>query len=184
MTPQPQAPNELGLIAGLGAVGGALAFLVHGALTQRPWLPIYEPPTHPVAELAQAPVALPSAEGEVLYGAKCAACHQADGRGLPGAFPPLAGSSWLVQDSETPIRIALLGLSGPIEVSGVKFEGAMPNLGLSNAELAQILSYVRSAWGNSAGAVQEADVARVRTSLNGRNEAWDAEALRALRSAP
>jgi mono/diheme cytochrome c family protein len=184
MTPQPQAPNELGLIAGLGAVGGVLAFLVYGALTQRPWLPTYEPPKYPVVELALAPVARPSAEGEVLYGAKCAACHQADGRGLPGAFPPLAGSSWLVQDSATPIRIALLGLSGPIEVSGMKFEGAMPNLGLSNSEVAQILSYVRSAWGNRAGGVEEADVERVRASLNGRLEAWDAVALGALRSAP
>lgn len=176
--------DELGLIAGLGAVAGVLAFVVHGALTGRPYLPSYEPPKHPVPELAQAPAVANSAQGEALYTARCGACHQADGRGLPAAFPPLAGSSWLVQDPETPIRIVLLGLSGSIEVGTSKFDGAMPMLGLPDDEIAHILSYVRSAWGNAASAVEEADVARVRAALNGRSGAWDAQALQALRQAP
>ncbi|MCI0454943.1 MAG: cytochrome c, partial [Candidatus Dadabacteria bacterium] len=58
----------------------------------------------------------PKADGSVVYANICAACHQANGQGVPGAFPPLAGSEWLLKDAETPILIVLHGLQGAIEV--------------------------------------------------------------------
>lgn len=168
----------------LGSVAGTLAFLVHGALAHRPFLPSYEPPrfAEPAVVAPRAPSGPEAAEGQALYVAKCAACHQADGRGLPGAFPPLAGSSWASADPETPIRIALLGLSGPIEVNGKTFDSAMPALGLTDEEVAPIVSYVRSAWGNQAAPVTTAQVTAVRNLLQGRTTPWDAKTLSSLRA--
>lgn len=186
-----EAERNLFLMVGSGL--GVSAFFLHGLLADLPAVPKYEPPHYdpaPASAAAAAPSGVEGAGeapapqgGEALYGAKCAACHQANGAGLPGAFPPLAGSSWLVEDPETPIRIALLGLSGPIEVNGQKFDSAMPGLGLNDQEIADILSYVRSAWGNQASAVTPEMVAEVRSSLAGRTDPWDAETLKSLRNA-
>ena len=90
------------------------------------------------------------AKGEKLFIQQCAACHQATGLGVPGAFPPLAGSPWPVGSEERVIKIVLAGLAGEIEVNGQKYVGNMPNIGagLKDAQVANIISYVRSAWGN------------------------------------
>ncbi|NQV86598.1 MAG: cytochrome c, partial [Woeseiaceae bacterium] len=89
------------------------------------------------------------AKGEAVYLANCAACHQPTGRGLTGAFPPLAGSDFLRGDRKAVMSAALFGLTGPITVNGVEYNGVMPSLGhLTDADLAAALSYVFNSWGN------------------------------------
>lgn len=115
---------------------------------------------------APAPAAAAGAapDGAAIYAARCVACHQANGAGLPGAFPPLAASEWVLGAPERPAAIVLHGLSGPISVKGATYAGAMPAFGaqLSEAEIAAVLSHVRSSFGNTAGPVDAALVAAVR----------------------
>jgi mono/diheme cytochrome c family protein len=118
------------------------------------------------------------------YQTICQTCHQADGNGLPGAFPPLAGSEWVNGDPETPIRIALLGLVGEIEVKGQKFNAIMPPpVGITDEQIAEAVSHARTNFGNTAGAVDVELVKTVRASLAGRTQSWSAAELAALRAA-
>jgi nitrite reductase (NO-forming) len=105
------------------------------------------------------------ARGMHLYQTVCAACHQADGRGLPNAIPPLAGSDFLLANKERAVRVLLQGLSGPIVVNGKDFNGVMPKLPLTDEDIAGALSFVRSSFGNSESAVSIADVRKARTNL-------------------
>ena len=99
----------------------------------------------PVADLSRA------ADGQQVFNAHCVACHQATGKGLPGVFPPLDGSEWVTGDERVLASIVLHGITGDIIVAGVAYKGAMPSFAqLSNAELAAVLSHVRSAWSNKA----------------------------------
>ncbi|HEY0947507.1 MAG TPA: cytochrome c [Opitutaceae bacterium] len=104
----------------------------------------------------------PVLRGEKLFAQTCAACHQPDGRGLPGAFPPLAGSDFLLADADRAVRVVTRGLSGPVTVNGVEYRSAMPPMPLNDQDVAAVLSYVMQAWGNRGPAVAIADVARVR----------------------
>jgi nitrite reductase (NO-forming) len=105
------------------------------------------------------------ARGAQVYTTTCAACHQPNGAGIPGAFPPLANSDYLMANKERAIGVVLHGLSGPITVNGVPFNAVMPGLSLSDRDVAAVLSYVRRNFGNTASdMVTEADVARVRAS--------------------
>lgn len=104
------------------------------------------------------------AAGQPLFASNCGACHQANGLGLPGTIPPLAGSDFLVKnDRERILSTVLTGLTGPIKVNGNSFNATMPPWNhLSNDELANILTYVFNSWGNHQGAVLPAEVARAR----------------------
>ena len=105
-------------------------------------------------------------KGEAVYLANCAACHQPTGKGLTGAFPPLAGSDFLKGDRKAVMSAALFGLSGPITVNGVDYNGVMPSLGhLKDEDLAAALTYVFNAWGNDGAAVSVAEVAALRVEL-------------------
>ena len=104
-----------------------------------------------VADLSgPAPAAAGAAvDGKALFAAQCAACHQATGQGLPGVFPPLAGSEWVTGEPRVLANILLHGITGEIEVEGQKFNGQMPAFAqLSDAELAGVASYIRSSWSN------------------------------------
>lgn len=144
----------------------------------------------PGGGLASGATADDLAQGGKIYYRSCTGCHQARGEGKPGRYPPLVGTSWLLDDAETPIRLLLLGATGPMEVNGVVYNDVMPNLGvtLSDEEIALVLTYVRSSWGNSAPAITEVDVARVRASLGDRQAPWaggaELEAARATRVLP
>ena len=97
---------------------------------------------------------LPSFASEDLYKTKCLMCHQAGGVGIPNAFPPLAESEWVNGPAENLIRIQLRGLTGEITVKGKKYKSMMPpNVAMTDAEIASVLTYVRSNFGNKAGAV-------------------------------
>ncbi len=118
------------------------------------------------AETAGAAAEELMARGEAVYITNCAACHQPDGSGLKGAFPPLAGSDYLRGDRKTVMGAALFGLSGPITVNGVDYNGVMPSLGhLPDDDLAAALTYVFGSWGNNLAAVSVAEVAALRAEL-------------------
>lgn len=104
--------------------------------------------------------------GRAAFAIYCASCHQPSGEGLKGVFPPLAGSDFLVADVKRSIRIVLQGISGELRVNGVVYNGAMPPLGgLEDDKVADVLTFVRSAWGNRAGPVTIAEVAEVRAKI-------------------
>ena len=102
--------------------------------------------------------------GKAVYLANCAACHQPTGTGLTGAFPPLAKSDYLAkQPLDKIINVVVKGLNGPITVNGANYNTVMPAVaGLSDADVANVLTYVYASWGNSPKAVTPAQVAAVR----------------------
>lgn len=119
-----------------------------------------------VAELqGAAPAAAgATADGAAVFSARCVACHQATGAGLPGVFPPLAGSEWVAGKAETLVAIVLHGISGPLTVKGSSYNGAMPAFKdqLTNAEIAAVLSHIRGTWGNQAESITADTVTNVR----------------------
>lgn len=105
------------------------------------------------------------ASGKELFEKYCLSCHQADGNGVRGMFPPLAGNKTITGEPDTLIRIVLLGLTGSIEVNGATYDQVMPAQDyLKDAEIADILTYIRSSWGNNAAAVATEDIAKERQS--------------------
>jgi nitrite reductase (NO-forming)/hydroxylamine reductase len=118
------------------------------------------------AEVASGEIDGVMARGEALFLANCAACHQPTGQGLPGAFPPLAASDFLQGNRQEVMTAALFGLSGPITVNGQDYNGVMPSAGfLKDQELADVLTYVFSSWGNTGSAVSAEEVAALRATL-------------------
>lgn len=117
-------------------------------------------------------------DGAAVYASRCVACHQASGAGLPGVFPPLAGSEWVTGKETTLIALVLHGATGPLTVKGNTYNGAMPAFGaqLQDAELAAVLTHVRSQWGNSAAPVSADTVAMVRKETAARTEPFKGDA--------
>ena len=112
------------------------------------------------AEVAQGDV------GRAGYEAYCQSCHQPDGSGMAGAFPPLANSDYLLADPERGILAVLRGISGSIKVNGATYNSVMPHLAyLSDDDVAAIVTYVLNSWGNDGGSVSVGDVARLRQEL-------------------
>ena len=136
----------------------------------------------PKASLAGGPVAFEpdAAKGEKLFLANCAACHQATGLGVPGAFPPLVKSIWVTGSEDRLIKSILAGFAGEIEVNGVKYNGNMPNIGagLKDSQVAHIATYVRQAWGNVAEPVMDTKVAEVRKAIGNRAQYLPADLLK------
>ena len=132
---------------------------------------------------------IPNAAPETPTGAtlfqRCATCHQLTGQGLAGSFPPLAGSEWAnAREVAVPIRIVLHGLMGPITVARQHFNSAMPPYGtnqpMDDSAVAAVLTYVRSAWGNTGSVVTPAEVAAQRAATASRTTPWTAKDLQAL----
>jgi mono/diheme cytochrome c family protein len=97
-----------------------------------------------------------SADGEKVYTSNCASCHGPAGAGVPGAFPPLAGNKAILGSDKYVSDVLLYGLQGEINASGQNYNGVMPAWAatLSDAEIAAVLTHIRSTWGNSAPAVK------------------------------
>lgn len=131
---------------------------------------------------AQAAAPGAAVDGGTIFAANCAACHQANGQGLPGVFPPLVGSEWVVGDPKVLANILLHGVSGKIEVAGQSFDGMMPAFAqLSDAEIAGVLTHIRSTWGNQAEAISADFVASEREAGSARTTPFEGgEALKAL----
>ena len=103
------------------------------------------------------------AYGEQIYEQNCVACHQKDGQGTPGAFPPLVGAGDYYGDAQNHARIIVHGLNGEIVVRGVTYNGVMAPWGqLSNYAIAAVATYERNSWGNEDGIVLPEDVEAVR----------------------
>lgn len=94
----------------------------------------------------------------------CTACHGPDGRGTPGVFPPLVGQAEHLGTCEDTARIILRGLSGPLVVDGILYQGTMPPQAalLDDVQIAAVATYIRTAWGNDYGPCTPQTVARVR----------------------
>lgn len=104
------------------------------------------------------------AAGEKLYQTYCIACHQGDGKGDGSRFPPLAGTRWVTGNKARLISAVIHGLSGEIDVEGQKYNGVMPAHGfLSDAQVAQVLTFIRQSFGNQAQSVSAEEVLDVRT---------------------
>jgi mono/diheme cytochrome c family protein len=103
-------------------------------------------------------------KGQALYTMNCSACHQANGEGQLGAYPPIRGSGVVTKDDATKhIRIVLNGLRGA-KAGGVVYANAMPPFGsiLNDSEIADIINHERSSWGNHGKLVTPAQVAAQR----------------------
>ncbi len=123
--------------------------------------------------------------GQVFHReAHCATCHQADGKGLDPAFPPLVGSSWVTGSEERLTKIVLHGIHGKIEVNGKVYDpekGVPPMTAfgsiLKDDEIAAVLTYVRNSWGNKAAPVLPETVKKVRAATKDRSIFWKPEEL-------
>lgn len=132
---------------------------------------IYLPEGGTIQEIGQsAPKFVPAktieeriARGKQIYNTSCFACHQMDGQGLPGAFPPLAKSDYLNNKTKA-ISAVIHGLEGKIKVNGKEYDSIMPAQLLSDEDAANVMTYVYSAWGNSKKVVTPAEVKAVRAS--------------------
>ena len=102
--------------------------------------------------------------GAQVYANNCSSCHQAQGTGTPGAFPPLAKNPVVVGDAAKVIHIVKYGLQGAVKVNGQSYNGQMPKWQgtLTDAQIASVVSFVRSSWGNHASAVATAQVSAVK----------------------
>lgn len=101
--------------------------------------------------------------GRAVYSRTCLACHQPTGLGLPPVFPPLAGSEWVVKDASTAVRIILNGMHGPITVRGVSYNAICPPVtGLTNQDMADVVTYVANSWGNRGPSMTKEEVMRLR----------------------
>ena len=101
--------------------------------------------------------------GRDLYVRNCFVCHQFNGAGVAGVFPPLAHSDWLAGNCERAIKTVVKGLAGEIEVNGKKYNGAMPPVAINDEEVADVFTYVLNQWGNGGGALSAVQVKDVRS---------------------
>ncbi len=168
------------------AVGGILGLVGLAACSKGQ---AKDPSGTPAESTASVPEAAPESgpTGATIY-QRCATCHQPNGKGMAGAFPPLAGSEWATaKDPAVPIRIVLHGLNGPITVAGQRYNSTMPAYGtnqpLDDSSVAAVLTYVRSSWGNTASEVTPAEVAAQRSATSSRTAQWTAKDLQALMEA-
>lgn len=143
---------------------------------------------HATGRIAEGAVAGPDPVrmGKRTFLTICAQCHQPTGLGIPGVYPPLAGSEWVTGSEEHIIRIVLHGLNGPITVSGQNFNNTMTPFGgmLKDEQIAWVLTYVRTnaEWGNNAAEVAPEKVKEVRAATASRPamQAWTAAELKAV----
>jgi mono/diheme cytochrome c family protein len=99
--------------------------------------------------------------GAAVYTDKCIGCHGAKGEGIPTQFPPLAANPFVTGDPKPVIGVVLKGLNGKIDVKGQSYNQQMPPWKgtLTNAQIADVITYIRNAWGNKGSTVTEAQVA-------------------------
>ncbi|MDQ3622195.1 MAG: cytochrome c [Verrucomicrobiota bacterium] len=128
---------------------------------------LFPPKTGLEKKETQTAVDDPIALGKEVYGV-CQACHQPSGLGMPPAFPPLAGSEWVIGSEKRLAMIVLKGLQGPIKVGNTTFNGVMPPPGgLSDKKIAAVLTYVRQEWGNKAPPITPEQIKNARAEFAG-----------------
>lgn len=121
-----------------------------------------EPEAKQVEEVK--PETTTAVSGEEIYKKTCVACHQADGKGLPNTFPPLAKSDFLA-NPDAVIEQVIKGKTGEIVVNGLKFNSTMPPQTLNDAEIAEVLNYVYSNWENNGTTFTAEQVKTIREKI-------------------
>lgn len=97
--------------------------------------------------------------GQEVFNTTCKNCHQENGQGMPGVYPPLAKSDFLMQDTKRAIGIVVNGIDGEIFVNGKKYNLDMPaHTQLSDQQVTDVLNFVRNSWGNKGKAITIAQV--------------------------
>jgi mono/diheme cytochrome c family protein len=140
------------------------AIFGHDMLDQGPGGPVA---TAAADTTTQAP-ASPADLGKALYGGNCANCHQGSGEGQPGSYPPLVGSEYVLGNKGRLSAIMLAGISGSLTVKGATYgTQVMPGWSgnFTDEKLADIMTYIRSSWGNTANAVKPEEVSAARTKF-------------------
>src|ERR1039458_6929777 len=115
--------------------------------------------------------------GRRLFGTICAACHQPAGYGVPSRFPPLARSDFLNADKRRAVKAVINGLQDELMVNGQKYNNSMPKAPLSDQDVANVLTFVYSSFGNSG---QEGTC---KEEIAIRNEKWETVADKPKRNA-
>ena len=121
--------------------------------------------------------------GKKIFSANCATCHQANGAGVAGQYPPLDGSEFVNGGTRRVAMIVLKGLQGPLMVKGVQYGTAVMqpwDKTLNDAKIADVLTYIRQAWSNKAGPVTAAQIAALRKELASRTESFTEADLKAV----
>lgn len=123
----------------------------------------------------QAAELTPFEKGKKIYSANCATCHQANGEGVAGQYPPLAGAEIVNGGAKRSAMIVLKGLHGPLTVKGQQYGSAVMQpweKTLNDQKIADVLTYIRQEWGNNAGPVSAEGVSALRKELAGRVESY------------
>ena len=124
--------------------------------------------------------------GEKIFAGRCASCHQANGLGIEGQFPPLANSEWVAADPAVITSIILKGLKGEIVVDGKTYGTSaavnMAAVPISDREIANVSTYVRQAWGNTSSEVTEDFVSELRAEQSAKQDQWVGDELKSIYS--
>lgn len=120
------------------------------------------------------------ASGKRAYAMACVTCHQTNGQGVAGVYPPLAGAEWVTGNEERLVRVLLHGLSGPIQVKGNTYNSLMPAFGRvtgggynwNEERIAHVLTYIRQEWGNQAEPVTKEKVTEILNAEKARATPW------------
>jgi len=133
------------------------------------YLGTYLGPNPPPKTAAAQPAAPAKADGAAVFKDQCSPCHQDNGQGVAGQFPPLAHNPDLFLSPDYPVRVVLFGLTGKVTVNGKAFDSTMPPLDvLSDPQIAAVIDYIRGNFGNASlkpkdmPAVDAAAVSRLR----------------------
>jgi nitrite reductase (NO-forming)/hydroxylamine reductase len=142
------------------------ASLALAANAQQPSTSSSAPQVHQAeAAAGAAPTPERMKAGEAVFNLACVACHQATGEGLPGAFPPLAKSDYLLSNPERAVGVVVRGLTGEVTVNNVKYNSVMPAMTqLSDQQVADVVTYVLNSWGNKGGVIPVERVAAERAA--------------------
>ncbi len=100
----------------------------------------------PATPVAQTPLEASVTRGKAIYADNCVTCHMTNGKGVPGAFPPLNPSDWLTNKRIESIHAVKYGLKGLIEVNGQPYDNIMLSLGLDDQEIADVMNYTIQNW--------------------------------------
>jgi mono/diheme cytochrome c family protein len=140
-----------------GAFAFALALAIAGCAKSS------HGPTAAAVSEAAAKNPASASDGAVVYLANCSSCHQTNGQGVPGAFPPLAGNPTVTGNPAAVVTIVKNGLEGRIVVNAKAYSGIMPRWKgvLSDEQIAAVITYIRSSWKNHAPGVSVSEVRAV-----------------------
>jgi mono/diheme cytochrome c family protein len=175
------ADNWVALIEDMGQYGLRIPADERDKIVQ--YLVTYLSANRPKAVPPSRPPAQAATDGKAVFARQCSSCHQLQGTGVPKAFPPLASNPDLFIDRLYPVYVVLNGLEGPAIIKGEHYNGIMPPFDhLSDVEVAAVVAYIRSAWGNAKlrpAGFTDLDAAAVRKARQKRMNPKEVHAYRA-----